>query len=275
MKPTSRIALLVLVACCILGAGCVQSPASDNAHVEMLLLLNTMQGEINGALTAIDRSAEMTAANLSLTGLAGPDVDALLLEALEADPTVITATVIARNGTVTAVQPYIDELAGADLSDQAVVQEVFTREAPVMSDLFALRQGGHAATIEHPVFSSDGEVIGAVSLAFQPDVLVRRYAEPAVAGTPYTVMALQPGGLVLYDADPGEIGKETLNDTLYADFPEVLDAARQYAENRSGHTTYSFYAAGSGTVVRKEAYWTTVGLHRTEWRLSVIREIGA
>lgn len=265
------ISLLALAVCSTVLAGCVHSPAADS---EMTVILDSMESEINGALARIDRAAETAAANLALTGLSGPDAGAALSEALEADPSVITAIAIARNGTVTATRPEIPALAGADLSDQAVVQEVFRREAPVMSDLFPLREGGYAATIEHPVFSSEGEVIGAVSLAFEPDALVRRYAEPAVAGKPYTVMALQPGGLVLYDADPGEIGRETLNDTLYADFPEVLDAARTYAENRSGHTTYSFYAAGSGTVVRKEAYWTTVGVHGTEWRLSVIREIG-
>jgi len=275
MKWMSLLALLTLAACCTVFAGCVQSSGTDNAHVEMLMILNGMQGEIDGALTAIDRSAEMTATNLTRTGLGGPDVDALLSEALEADPSVITAIVIARNGTVTAVQPEIAELAGADLSDQQVVQEVFARNVPLMSDLFALRQGGYAATIEYPVFSSDGQVIGAVSLSFQPDVLVRTYAEPAVAGTSCVVMVTQPDGLVLYDADSKEIGKETFNDTLYADFPELLDIARQHEQKRSGHAAYSFYGTGSGKIVRKEMYWTTVGLYGTEWRLSVVREIGA
>jgi polar amino acid transport system substrate-binding protein len=275
MKKISILALLALLVSCTVFAGCVQSPGADDARIDMLVLLTTMQGEINGALAAIDRSAEMTAGNLSRTGLAGPDVDALLSKAVDTDPSILTAAVIARNGTVTAVQPDVEGLVGSNLLDQPVVREVFARNVPLMSDLFPLRQGGYAATIEYPVFSSNGQVIGAVSLAFQPDVLIGAHAEPAVAWTPYAVMATQPDGLVLYDADSKEIGKNTFKEAMYADFPELLDIARQHEQNRSGHAAYSFYGTGSEKIVQKEIYWTTVGLYGNEWRLSIVREIDA
>lgn len=268
---------LVLVAASLLCAGCTtpaESGASDDAaRVEMLSLLGEMQGAVTGSLTAIDRAAAETAAGLENTGLSGPQAEALLDGALAADPSIYSAIVIARNGTVTAARPAGLGLIGSNLGGQAVVQRVFDRKAPVMSDLFPLAEGGYAATIEYPVFSPDEKMVGMVSVAFLPDRLVGGHAESAVKGTPYTVMAAQSGGRVLYDADPEEIGKETFNESLYADFPEVLETARSLSGNWSGHAIYSFYDTGSGEVVRKEAYWTTVGLYGTEWRLVIIRPI--
>lgn len=265
---------LVLAAASLLCAGCTTTAENDTsddaARVEMLALLGDMQGAVTGNLTAIDRAAAETAAGLESTGLSGPEAEALLDGALAADPSVSTAIVVARNGTVTAARPADIGLVGSNLGEQAVVQEVFDRKAPVMSDLFLLAQGGYAATIEYPVFSPDEKVIGMVSITFLPDRLVGGHADAAVKGTPYTVMAAQTGGRVLYDADPEEIGKETFNESLYADFPEVLETARSFSGNWSGHAASSFYDAGVGGVVRKEAYWTTVGLHGTEWRLIVI-----
>ncbi|MDD4254429.1 MAG: cache domain-containing protein [Methanofollis sp.] len=268
---------LVLAAASLLCAGCTapaESGASDDAaRLEMLSLLGGMQGAVTGNLTAIDRAAAETAAGLGSTGLSGPQAEALLDGALAADPSVSTAIVVARNGTVTAARPAGTGLVGSNLGEQAVVREVFDRKAPVMSDLFPLAEGGYAATIEYPVFSPDETVIGMVSVAFLPDRLVGGHAEAAVKGTPYAVMVAQSDGRVLYDADPEEIGKETLNESLCADFPEVLETARSFSGNWSGHAAYSFYDTGFGGVVRKEAYWTSVGLHGTEWRLVVIRPL--
>lgn len=276
MKPTPFLILTALAACCIVCAGCVQSAGTDgDARAAMLLTLNSLQGDVNGALTAIDRSAETVAGNLTDIGLAGPEVDALLLNAVATDPSIHTAAVIARNGTVVAVQPEVEGLVGTNLLAQPVVHEVMTGNVPVMSDLFTLREGGSAATIEYPIFSSGGQAIGAVSITFRPDLLVGAHAEAAIAGTPYAVMATQPDGLILYDADGSEIGTNTFNETMYADFPEVLDIARRQKAEWSGLAAYSFYGTGSETVVKKEICWTTAGLHGTEWRLSLVREIAA
>ncbi|QSZ66347.1 hypothetical protein RJ40_01955 [Methanofollis aquaemaris] len=277
MKSHAWAIALVLVAASLLCAGCTtpaESNASDDAaRVEMLSLLGEMQGTVTGSLTAIDRATAETAAGLESTGLSGPEAEALLDGALAADPSVSTAIAVARNGTVTAARPADLGLVGSNLGEQAVVREVFDRKAPVMSDLFPLAEGGYAATIECPVFSPDEELIGMVSISFLPDRLVGEHAESAINGTPYAVMAAQAGGLVLYDADPEEIGKETLNESMYADFPEILETARSFSGNWSGHATYSFYDTGFEGIVRKEAYWTTVGLHGTEWRLVVIRPL--
>ncbi|RXE56229.1 hypothetical protein ABH15_08770 [Methanoculleus taiwanensis] len=143
-----------------------------------------------------------------------------------------------------------------------------------MTDRAPLAEGGYAVILQHPVFAADGSLIGATSITFDPYLLLKAEIEPVLNGTPYTAMVAETDGTILYDADPAEITKETFNESLYAEFPEVIAFAREYAQNQSGNATYSFYDTGFNRVVQKEAFWTTVGLHGTEWRLIIIREMG-
>jgi len=242
----------------------------------MLEILGTLQGDINTQLLTLDRTAAETAAELSEncsdTGTACTS-DALNT-LLNADPSGKTVVTIAGNGTVLSGIPKeeTEMLIGKNLGTQSVVQTLFSTKQALMSDLFSLEQGGYAAVIEYPVFSEDDCLTGLVSLAFAPHEIIGRYAVPAVVGTPYTIMAAQTDGRILYDADPREIGKETFNEPLYEDYPEIMDFARNLADTWSGYGTYSFYDTGFDRVVQKEAYWTTIGMHGTEWRLLIIRE---
>ena len=276
----------VLISSVILAAGCLQteqSPASASddtiaAHAEVQQILSTLQGDINTRLIALDKTAAETAAELSETGLDGSCACNFepLTTLLYADPSGKTVITVGRDGTVLTGLPATktEMLIGKNLGNQTVVQELFTTRQALMSDLFLLEQGGCASVIEYPVFTAEEQLAGLVSLSFAPDKIIGQYAVPAVEGTPYTIMAAQTDGRVLYDADPEEIGKETFNESLYEDFPEILDFARHYAGNWSGYDTYTFYDTGFDRVVQKEAYWTTIGMHGTEWRLIIIRETG-
>ncbi|GAB7015408.1 hypothetical protein JCM10550A_07740 [Methanogenium cariaci] len=274
----------VLICGTILSAGCLQTeespaPVSDDtkAHAEMLSILGTLQGDINTRLLALDKTAAETAAELSETGL---DASCAcnyvpLTTLLYADPSGKTVIAVDRDGTVVTGLPATktETLIGKNLGNQTVVRQLFTTRQALMSDIIPLEQGGYASVIEYPVFTPDDCMTGLVSLAFAPDEIIGEYAVLAVEGTPYTIMAAQTDGRILYDADPEEIGKETFNESLYDAFPEISDFARHYAGNWSGYNTYAFYDTGFDRVVQKEAYWTTIGIHATEWRLIIIREM--
>ena len=157
----------------------------------------------------------------------------------------------------------------SDIGDQAVVRQVLETRQPLMSELFPLVQGGTAVVIEYPVFGSDGRFTGVVSTAFSPYDLVAPIAENATAGTAYSFMVAQPDGRALYDPEPQEVGKETFNETLYAEFPGIPGFARQYEWNSSGYATYSFYDTGcwkrgeSGSVLdHGGAAWHRMEDHR-------------
>ncbi|NYT05832.1 MAG: hypothetical protein GKC04_05605 [Methanomicrobiales archaeon] len=246
----------------------------DAEHAAMLSLLADLQGDSNGAFYRLDAATASAARDLGNAGLSGSDADMILSSLAASGPAAISAITFDRDGTVRAAAPAsVTELIGLDLSGQQVVQAVLTQNQPLQSDLFALAEGGYAATIEYPVISPEGQVIGAVSGAFSPYELVRSSAETTLEDTPYAVMAVQRDGLVLFDSDPARVGTAMVDESLSADSPEMLDFAGQCSAYWSGYAMYSFPDTGTGQIVKKEAYWTTIGIHRNEWRLIIIREI--
>lgn len=256
----------------LLADGCLQStspPEVEPHQEEMLEVLSMMQDSIAGAIMRVDGATQDAARRLGRSGdTAGP----VLVELAASEPSVVYVYTFDRNGNILAVVPrQFDVLVGESTGNLTGHEGFF--DHPLMSDLFLLPGAGSVAVIEYPSFSNGGAVIGGVGAAFSPERLVAPCAESALGDTPYSAMVAQTDGRILYDPDPEEVGKETFNETLYAEFPEILDFARQYAEKGSGYATYSFYDTGFGRVVDKEAFWTTIGAHGQEWRLIIINEI--
>lgn len=273
--------LIAVVTGLLLVAGCLQeqtaqippTPTPLAGHAAMEQALGNVTGSVQSALDRLDFTISDAAGALGTTGLAGPAADAVLAKAADSHPAVMNAITYDQDGTVLAAEPgEAKVLVGQDLIGYAIVQKAVTEREPLMSELLLLAEGGDGVVIAHPVFSMDKEFAGVVSMAFSPDALVRPIADSTASGTPYSFMVAQPGGRVLYDPDPEEVGRETFNETLYAEFPEILDLARNYAAHRTGYDTYSFHRTGSGEVVSKETFWDTVELHGTEWRVLVIGE---
>lgn len=282
MNISSIIVLSFAFFVVILVAGCVQENASPAVNTTitvtgqeaMVLLVNEVNSDTLDALSGLDRATSDAAITLGTTGLCGPESEVVLGRVLASDPATLTVITIDRNGTVvSAVPDDVQALIGENLGDQAVVRQVLDTRKPLMSDLIPLAQGGYAVLIEYPVFSADGNFSGVVSTAFMPWNLIAPIVENATAGTPYSFMVTQTDSRVLYDPDPLEIGKDTLNETMYSDFPEILETARRLSSESSGSGSYSFYSTGFGKVVNKEAFWTTLAMHGTEWRVMVIREV--
>jgi len=273
--------LLAVVICLLLFAGCLQeqtapiapTPTPLAGHAAMQQALGNVTGSVQSILDGLDFTISDAAGALGTTGLAGPETDPVLAKAAGSHPAVMNVITYDTDGTVLAAEPGDAKvLVGQSLIGYAIVQKAVTEREPLMSELLLLAEGGDGVVIAHPVFSMDEKFAGVISMAFSPDALVRPIAESAASGTPYSFMVAQPGGRILYDPDPGEVGRETFNETLYAEFPEILDLARHYAANRTGYDTYSFHRTGSGEVVSKETFWDSVQLHGAEWRVLVIGE---
>ena len=281
MKTLSFLGLAITLLL-VLAAGCTHSekytvtetPAPITGNAEMTGALAAVTTEIQESLNDIDNQVSGAATALGKTGISGPAAEAILERAALSHPAIQDIITYDTGGIVRAAEPGgARDLVGRNLTGQEIVRKALQEQRPLMSDLFSLTEGGAGAVIAYPVHAQDGTFIGVVSLAFSPPALVTPIAGDATSGTPFSVMVTETGGRILYDADPAQVGKETFNETMFAGFPEILDIARNLPGNRTGHATYSFSGSGSKNVIRKEAFWSTVSLHGTEWRVFVIREI--
>ncbi|MFH0995359.1 MAG: BMP family ABC transporter substrate-binding protein [Pseudomonadota bacterium] len=95
---------------------------------------------------------------------------------------------------------------------------------------------------------------------------------PVAANLPVDIFLMQTDGLMVYDVDPEQIGRNVFHDPLYQPFPDLLALAKKVAANKKGTGVYRFYQAGSGKPVIKKAFWKTIGRHGAEWRIVITCE---
>jgi hypothetical protein len=159
---------------------------------------------------------------------------------------------------------------GRDISAQEQIIRLRESKKPVLSNVIKTVEGIDAVDLEHPVFSSQGEFAGSVSLLFRPESLRSYILAPVLQGMPAEAFVMQTDGRILYDADKEEVGRMLFDDPLYKPFPQLLALGTLISREKKGAGSYEFKQEGSEKMVKKDAHWTTVGLHGTEWRLVVM-----
>jgi hypothetical protein len=186
-------------------------------------------------------------------------------------PYAVDCAVVDRNGRMVLVEP--EEYAkfeGSDISTQEQIIRLRESKKPVLSKVIKAVEGFDAVDLEHPVFSSQGELAGSASVLLRPETLLAAVISPVVQGMPVDVWLMQKDGRILYDADKEEVGLMLFDDPVYKPYPQLLALGTLIARERSGTGSYEFLGRGLEKPVMKDAYWTTVGLHGTEWRLVAI-----
>jgi len=294
IRITKFFLVLILIGTLVL-AGCTQAPPSApatpvpavtetpappgpdqtgvNATIEQFLgtLVPVLQDRLDSADTEVSATGEIIAA----TGITGPGADSALLSLAESNNWIVDAVTVTPDGTIAAVMPeQYQGVIGEYIGNQSHIVTILTDKKPALSPIFQTVEGFEAAAIAYPVFSSGEDLIGGISVPFRPDLLFGPLITDVVRGTGYTVDVTQAmDGLVLYDTDPSQIGKNP-DDPIYADYPELLNVIQLEISQRSGTGTYHFPTPGSSQPVLKEAAWDTISLHGTEWRVVVQRVIG-
>jgi len=155
---------------------------------------------------------------------------------------------------------------GSDVSLQEHVIRAWETLEPVLSEEFYAVEGYYAVVDLHPIVSN-GILEGGVSTLFKPEDILGRIIVPYVSGEAFEMWVMEKDGVVLYDQDADEIGRNVFTDTLYQAFPELISAAQLIDAEKSGETTYSFYQTGTTTKVVKKTYWDTWELYGTKWKI--------
>ena len=155
---------------------------------------------------------------------------------------------------------------GSDVSSQEHVIRAWETLEPVLSEEFYAVEGYYAVVDLHPIVSN-GILEGGVSTLFKPEDILGRIIVPYVSGEAFEMWVMEKDGIVLFDQDADEIGRNVLTDPLYQAFPELIAAAQLINTEKSGETTYSFYQTGTTTKVVKKTYWDTWEMHGTEWKI--------
>jgi hypothetical protein len=148
------------------------------------------------------------------------------------------------------------------------------KKTPVLSNIFRAVEGPDAVVLVWPVVTEKGELLGFVSALFKPGDLLEGTIAPAAETRAMKVNVMQLDGMVIYCSTGTETGKNVLTDPSYKNYPELIAQAEKIAAQKTGTGSYMYPDAATGQPVKKTAFWTTVGLHGTQWRLVSIAELG-
>ncbi|MHB8883230.1 MAG: PDC sensor domain-containing protein [Thermodesulfovibrionales bacterium] len=249
----------------------------------LLLSMPAMAAELPPVLSELEKAvtAEFNKVDQDVAKLAGRlreenDLRTAVTRRMLGDlcrsyPYAVDCATVDREGRMLVISPReYAKFEGVDISSQEQMVRLRESGKPVMSNVFRAAEGFEAVDLEHPVFTSTGEFAGSVSMLINPDALFSFVLTPALKGMPVEAFAMQKDGRILYDADKEEIGRMLFDDPLYKPYPRLIAVGAMAVKEKTGSGSYEFSQQGSEKVVKKDAFWTTVGLHGIEWRLVVM-----
>ena len=263
----------------ILAAGCTgpgTRPEEGSKITDLSAALDRFTTGVNTTLQGMDGALASSAADLGRTGIAGPEANATLARLTASLPLAQDAVTISAEGRIAAAMPekYWGAV-GVYVGNESHNRQALQEKRPLMSPVFPAAEGFDAVSIRWPVWDEEtGAYLGLVSVLVDPQQLLADQADRALAGTNFTAWAIDTEGRLIYDRDPaGLVGKNMITDPAFAGYPELVALTTRMTVEPAGSGTYTFTPEGGGSPVRKEAVWATVGLHGTDWRLLVAREI--
>ncbi|MDD5432824.1 MAG: cache domain-containing protein [Candidatus Omnitrophica bacterium] len=236
-------------------------------------VLENVKQSINSTFVEIDQDLSAAAKDLSATDLKGDAARKILNNLRKFRPYVVDCSIVDVNGIKITVEPAeYKKYEGTDRSDLPSVISLLKAKKPEMSDVYHASEGMHAINIGYPIFSEkNGELLGAVRMLIRYE----DFLKPLVEDQPCKIWVMQKNGLLVYDADPEEIGKNIFSDSMFKPFEDLVEFSKTVALKKDGAGSYDFYADGlkDKALVQKIAAWDTVSLYGTEWRV-VAMEIG-
>lgn len=267
--------LVVSLAFNVYQQSTISSLSSQNKKEEMASLLLHDGASINSELQKLDSVVLDACQKLSSTGLTGAAAEQILNEIYTQNSDIIVNAATAdKNDILLAVQPSnYSDIIGEDITDQEQNIEMHQTMRPTVSNLIQLVEGFPGIVMVAPVFNSNGLFIGSLSIVFLPYELIHPIVKDSVQGT-YTIYALQKNGTLIYDDSP-EQGKNVFTDDEYQGYTELQAFIHNVVNMQSGYGTYSYFddLSPSRPLVNKEAFWTTIGIHNTEWRLVIAHTV--
>jgi hypothetical protein len=234
-------------------------------------ILKDIGKEITAELDIMDKDVAGVAKSLSGVDVRTAETKKMLGDLCRRYSYAVDCAVVDRNGGMVLVEPAeYAKFEKSDISSQEQVIRLQKTKKPVLSNVFKAVEGFEAVDLEHPVFSAAGEFEGSVSMLLRPEVMLSHILTPVLQGLPVEAFVMQPDGRILYDQDKEEVGRMLFTDDMYKPFPQLLALGTLISRERTGAGSYDFKQKGSEKLIRKDAHWTTVGLHGTEWRLVVM-----
>lgn len=252
----------------LLTAGCFRliRPETVTAPAE---LHETVQS-IARAFERIQSDLEQTAAACAVRSGDRPAIRAALRWLHRRHSYAVDVSFVDARGIVQVIEsPSRRKSPGARVSGNPLVKTMLERHRPMLSGAFQALDGFLAAALLYPVMNGD-VFCGAVTMLLRPDVLMGPLIPAWRAGRSFDLWVMEPGGTIIYDQDPEEIGRNLVADPLYQSLPGLAHAVRSIAQRARGMTACSFCGKDHAGGAAAHAWWDTASLFGRPWRIVLV-----
>ena len=264
----SKLAAIILAVALIASAAAniyfiTQTTESGSAtKVDMLNTLSQIQLQVDTELTRIGQSLAYASEQLSTVGLTGAQADAILSELAANSSFIIDAGTQNMDRTMVAIQPpEYSSTIGQDVGEQKWLNTNPNGEiTPMMTPVIPLIENMTGIAMAAPVFDSNKEMIGVISVIFNPHELLSSSISEVTRDPQYEFTVLQLDGLIMFDSHSAQ-GQNFFTST---DNTEILNIGNQIVNDSSGYSTYTIEGGE-----QKQSYWTTINAYGQDWRLII------
>jgi hypothetical protein len=269
-----RFFLAVVLALSLMFVPAYGCTGSVNREAQLKATTLQIQKAVQSELDKLDSDLSDAASKLAGTGLSGPEARQILNGLCSKYPFVIDSCTADIAGKMVTVAPEAySSYEGSDISEYGPTVKLRETKKPMLSQVFRAVEGMDAAVIMWPIFSETGDFIGSLSALFNPETLLAMVAEPTLKGTGIALNVMQLDGLNIYDSEGADTGKNLLTDPSFQPYKELVELGSRIAAEESGSGSYKSINHATGETVKKQAFWVSVGLHGTAWRLASVQQV--
>jgi len=255
----------------VLAYGCT---GSLNHEEQLKTTTLQIQEAVQSELDNLDSDLSGAASKLSGTGLSGPEARQILNELCSKHPFIIDSCTTDVAGKMVTVAPEAySSYEGSDISTQDPMVKLRETKEPMLSQVFTAVEGIDAVVLMWPILSEKGDFIGSISALFKPETLFATTVEPMIKEAGIALNIMQLDGLNIYDSEGADTGKNLFTDPTFQPYKDLIELGHRMVTEESGTGSYTFTSQATGKTVKKQAFWVSVGLHGTAWRLVSVQEV--
>ena len=232
--------------------------------------------DIQTALYNTDINLSSAEKAMALTSMDSPAIHGILKDLAGSYPGVIDALIISANGTVKVIEPQeYAKYLGKSIADQDNFAALLKSKKPMLSSLFSPLEGGLGVVFHYPLFTHKGKFDGTLSLLVKPQAFLEDIISQLnqQVNQKYFYTVLQKDGVILYDNQSAQIGKNLLTDSFFDNQPDLVKTGKLAVASPQGETGCQVTKNGRDYTVAVR--WDTVSLYGTEWRvlaMEVVKE---
>ena len=263
--------LLVCAAGCITPDSSDLKPVSDEQINDMNNALLPVIHTVDDEMDYVTSSLWNTAHNLDGIPADDPSVELALYKLRSEIPLSIEIGRFDKNNTLITTTRYLDPWWVPGETKSVLNYPLDELEAAgsscMVSDFYTYQDGDRGLMIITPVYDANGEYDGVLRLSYDVGSLFSGLTGYLKNEYGYTLWAAHSNGLLFYDENSVEVGRNLTTDEPYQT-GRLENTVHAILSQKSGNASYIFYDSAWNEKTQVNAVWNTVTLGcGKEWRV--------